>query len=65
MYGIRYLRVFDYVSVSYYSALMGRPGRVKFILDDLRWKKTQRTYHSYTTTAWRLSALRCNEHDRY
>jgi len=24
---------------------------VKFILDGLRWKKNQRTYHSYMTTA--------------
>jgi len=31
MYGICYLRVFDYVALSY--ALLGRPGRVKFILN--------------------------------
>jgi len=37
MYGIRYLRVVDYVSVSH--ALLGRPGREKFILNDLRWRK--------------------------
>jgi hypothetical protein len=30
---------------------------VKIILQGLRWKKNQRTYHSYTTTAWRLSTL--------
>jgi len=42
------------------GALLGRPGRVKFILNGLRWKKNQRTYHSYTTSAWRLIALRCN-----
>jgi len=44
-----------------FSTLLGRPGRVKFILDGLRWgKNNQRTYHSYTTTALRLSTLRCN-----
>jgi len=26
----------------------------------LRWRKKKRTYHSYTTTAWRLSTLGCN-----
>ena len=39
------------------SVLLGRSGRVKFILNDFRWKKTHRNYHSYTTTAWRLSTL--------
>jgi len=43
------------------SALPGRLGRGKFILDGLGWKdKNQRTYYSYTTTAWWLSTLRCN-----
>ena len=45
--------------------LLGRPGRVKFILNGLRWKKNQRTYHSYMTTAWWLSTLRCNLHGSY
>ena len=31
------------------SALQGRPGRVKFILNGLRWQKNQCTHHSYTT----------------
>jgi len=39
------------------TELLVRPGRVKIILNSLRWKKNQRTYHSYTTTdsGWRLS----------
>ena len=37
MYGIRYLRVFD--TSQCLSALLGRPGRVNFILNGLRWKK--------------------------
>ena len=36
------------------SAPLGWPGRAKFILNGLRWEKNQRTYRSYTTTAWRL-----------
>ena len=48
------------------NALLGRPGRVKFIQNGLRWKKKiQRTYHSYTTTAWRLSTLRYNQRGSY
>ena len=36
----------------YFSALPGRLGRRKFVLDGLGWKdKNQRTYYSYTTTA--------------
>jgi len=43
------------------SALPGRLGRGNFVLDGLGWKdKNQRTYYSYTTTAWWLSILRCN-----
>jgi len=37
------------------SAPLGRPGRVKFILNGLRWKKNQRTYHAYTTIVRRLA----------
>ena len=44
------------------SALPGRLGRGKFVLDGLGWKdKNQCSYYSYTTTAWWLSTLRCNE----
>ena len=40
--------------------LIALPGR-KFVLDSLGWKKiNQRTYYSYTTTAWWLSTLECN-----
>ena len=43
------------------SALPGRLGRGKFVLDGLGCKdKNQRTHYSYTTTAWWLSTLRCN-----
>ena len=43
------------------SALPGRLGRGEFVLDGLGSKdKNQRTYYSYTTTAWWLSTLRCN-----
>jgi len=42
------------------SALLGRSGRVKFILNGLRWKnKKQGSYHSHTTTTWRLITLSC------
>jgi len=46
------------------SALLGRPGRAKCILDGLRWgkQKKQRTNHSHTTTAWWLSTRGCNQH---
>jgi len=53
MYRIRYLKVFDYVSVSRCANATAREG-------EDRWptasdgKKKQRTYHSCTTTAWRL-----------
>jgi len=44
------------------SALPGRLGRGKFVLDGLGWKdKNQCSYYSYTTTAWWLSTLRCNK----
>jgi len=40
------------------SALPGRLGRGKFVLDGLGWKdKNQRTCHSYSTTAWFVSIL--------
>ena len=38
------------------SALLSRPGRVKFTLDSIRWEKSnQRKYHPHATTAWWLS----------
>jgi len=43
------------------SALPGRLERGKFVLDGLgRKDKNERTYYSYTTTAWWLSTTRCN-----
>jgi len=45
------------------SALPGQLGKGKFVLDGLGWKdKDQRTYYSYTTTAWWLNTLRHNWH---
>jgi len=41
-----------------FSALLSQLGRVKFILDGLRWKKiNKRTYQSHTTTGRRLSTI--------
>jgi len=47
MFGIRYLEVFDYASVSWCATGLARESEVYFP----QMEKNQRTSHSYTTTA--------------
>ena len=54
-YGIRYLRVFDYVSVSQCATGTARESEVYPNRPQI-----ENTYLSYTTTAWRLSTFKCN-----
>jgi len=57
MYGICYLRVFDYVSVSYCATGLARESKVYPERNQMG-KKNERTYHSHTTTAWWLKKFK-------
>ena len=49
--GVRYLRAIGYFSMS--QCATGPARERKVVLDGLGWKdKNQRTYYSYTMTAW-------------
>ena len=50
IYGVRYLRPIGYFSMSQCATKLARERKV---CPGLGWKdKNQRTYYSYTTTAW-------------